>query len=133
MLLFFRIFYSGQSSPSDVGSIDAIFDRLDCTSYPDNYQNSFKTFLSLDGLLMGIIGIVGNFGTVFIDQSYWQLNATTSPKKSSIAFIVSGFIWFFLPFVFGTTLSTAYVYLNSIDLSDDILSDSEISSGKNDK
>jgi hypothetical protein len=27
---------------------------------------------SLNGLVFGIINVIGNFGTVFVDQSYWQ-------------------------------------------------------------
>ena len=38
-----------------------------------NSQGSYLTILSADeSLKFGIINIVGNFGTVFVDQSYWQ-------------------------------------------------------------
>lgn len=127
--MFMRIFYFGQSSKMDVGNIETIFNRYSCISNPNNYQNSYKTFVSLDGLMFGIINIIGNFGTVFVDQSYWQLNSTTSPKKSSIAFIIAGSIWFFIPFVFGTTMSVGYTYLNSFDRSSNILTSEQISSG----
>lgn len=96
IILCVRVFYSGPASSADASVIDTIYERFKCIKIPDNYQSSFKTFLSMDSFMMGIIGIVGNFGTVFIDQSYWQLNATASPKKSSIAFILAGFIWFFV-------------------------------------
>lgn len=125
-----RIFYLGQSKNTDVGNIEAIFDRYSCIFNSNNYNNSYKTFVSLDGLMFGIINIIGNFGTVFVDQSYWQLNSTTSPKKSSIAFIIAGSIWFFIPFVFGTTMSVGYTYLNSFDRSSNILTAEQISSGK---
>ena len=129
IIMFMRIFYTGQSSITDVGDLKAIFDRYSCIRNPNNYESSYKTFISLDGLMFGIINIIGNFGTVFVDQSYWQLNATTSPKKSSIAFIIAGSIWFFVPFVFGTTMSVGYTYLNSFDTNSDILTSSQISSG----
>lgn len=129
IIMFMRIFYSGQSSPGDVGNIDTIFSRYACISNPSNYENAYHTFISLDGLMFGIINIIGNFGTVFVDQSYWQLNATSSPKKSSIAFIIAGSIWFFVPFVFGSTMSIGYTYLNSFDTSNDILTLDQISSG----
>ena len=96
IILFMQTFYRGQSDQSSVGDLTAIFNRFVCIKIPNNDDNSFKTFLSIDALISGIIGIVGNFGAVFIDQSYWQLNATSSPKKSPIAFIVAGFIWFFV-------------------------------------
>ena len=37
-----------------------------------NRGGSYLTMMSLPGVLFGIINIVGNFGTVFVDQSYWQ-------------------------------------------------------------
>jgi hypothetical protein len=68
MIMFIKIFYSGASNSTDVGNIDTIFDRYSCIKNPTNYQNSYKTFISLDGLMFGIINIIGNFGTVFVDQ-----------------------------------------------------------------
>jgi hypothetical protein len=130
IIMFIRIFYSGSNSSTQVGSMQTIFDRYSCIKNPTNYESSYKTFISLDGLMFGIINIIGNFGTVFVDQSYWQLNATTSPKKSSIAFIIAGSIWFFIPFVFGTTMSVGYTFLNSFDTSTNILTSDQISSGK---
>jgi Na+/proline symporter len=121
IIMFIRIFYSGQSNVTDVGSLTSIFERYSCIQDESNYGNSYNTFISLDGLMFGIINIIGNFGTVFVDQSYWQLNATTSPKKSSIAFIIAGSIWFFIPWVFGSTMSIGYTFLNSFNTGSDIL------------
>ncbi len=63
-----RIFYTGQQTSMDVGNIDQIFQRFKCTLNTQNYRSSYKTFISLDGLMFGIINIIGNFGTVFVDQ-----------------------------------------------------------------
>jgi Na+/proline symporter len=37
-----------------------------------NKEGSYLTMWSLNGLVFGIINVIGNFGTVFVDQSYWQ-------------------------------------------------------------
>ncbi|CAF0718552.1 unnamed protein product [Brachionus calyciflorus] len=111
------------------GSFKNIYERYSCILNPKNMNNSYKTFFSLDGFMFGIINLIGNFGTVYVDQAYWQLNGTTSPKKSSIAFIVAGFIWFFIPFSFGTTMSVGYLYLDSFSENTTFLSTSEINSG----
>jgi hypothetical protein len=37
-----------------------------------NKEGSFLTMMSEGGLIFGIINVVGNFGTVFVDQAYWQ-------------------------------------------------------------
>ncbi len=38
----------------------------------NNKEGSYLTMWSLNGLVFGIINVIGNFGTVFVDQSYWQ-------------------------------------------------------------
>ncbi|CAE8693918.1 unnamed protein product, partial [Polarella glacialis] len=43
---------------------------------------SFLTIGSPSGLLFGITNIVGNFGTVFVDQSYWQSAVAANPKSA---------------------------------------------------
>lgn len=96
IVLFVNAFYIGQSYPNDVGDIYEIFKRFECIRIPNNSNHSFKTFYSSEAFLLGLIGLVGNFGAVFFDQSYWQLSITSSPQKSSIAFIAAGFIWFFV-------------------------------------
>lgn len=39
-----------------------------CGPVNGNYKGSFLTILSSGGLVFGIINIVGNFGTVFVDN-----------------------------------------------------------------
>ena len=41
----------------------------------------FPSFYSSGGLVFGIVNIVGNFGAVFADQSYWQSAVATKPAK----------------------------------------------------
>lgn len=75
------------ASPSgDLGSISKVYDNLTkvaattrpAQGYPSalpidgNKDGSFLTMLSKGGLIFGIINVVGNFGTVFVDQAYWQ-------------------------------------------------------------
>jgi len=40
------------------------------------------TMLSMDGLIFGIINIIGNFGTVFVDQAYWQGAIAAKPSAT---------------------------------------------------
>merc|ERR1719375_1155750 len=42
---------------------------------------SFLTMGSTIGLIFGITNIVGNFGTVFVDQSYWQSAVAAKPRS----------------------------------------------------
>src|SRR5579883_3491027 len=64
------------STSSQIGSPSAMYDLLTKASIAnpvaDNEQGSYLTMKSLQGLIFGIINIVGNFGTVFVDNAYWQ-------------------------------------------------------------
>src|SRR4051794_35175045 len=48
--------------------ITSIYEGL--RSLPESKQ--MLTMASIPGLMFGIINIIGNFGTVFVDQAYWQ-------------------------------------------------------------
>jgi len=64
---------------------------------------SFATMGSPSGLLFGITNIVGNFGTVFVDQSYWQSAVAAKPRSAVFGFLVGGMVWFAVPFCMATT------------------------------
>jgi Na+/proline symporter len=64
---------------------------------------SFATMNSPSGLLFGITNIVGNFGTVFVDQSYWQSAVAAKPKSAVLGFLIGGMVWFAVPFCMATT------------------------------
>jgi len=64
---------------------------------------SFITMKSVSGILFGITNIVGNFGTVFVDQSYWQSAVAAKPKSAVMGFLVGGMVWFAVPFCEATT------------------------------
>jgi Na+/proline symporter len=45
-----------------------------CGPVSGNYKGSYLTMLSSGGLVFGIINIVGNFGTVFVDNVSFTTN-----------------------------------------------------------
>ena len=61
--------------------------------------------LNLDAF--GIINIIGNFGTVFVDQSYWQTAIAAKPGAAHKGYILGGMVWFAIPFALGTSLGLA--------------------------
>merc|ERR1719149_345239 len=77
-----------------------------------NRGGSYLTMLSLSGLEFGIINIVGNFGTVFVDQSYWQSAIAASPASAHKGYLLGGLIWFTIPFSLATSLGLAGNALN---------------------
>ncbi|GAX26385.1 hypothetical protein FisN_2Hu195 [Fistulifera solaris] len=63
--------------------------------------------LSSDGLMFGLINIVGNFGTVFVDQSYWQSAIAARPESAAKGYLLGGICWFSIPFSLATSLGLA--------------------------
>ncbi|MCK0471794.1 sodium:solute symporter family protein [Halalkalibacter sp. APA_J-10(15)] len=71
-------------------------------SLPESQQ--MLTMASIPGLLFGMINIIGNFGTVFVDQSYWQRAIASKDSAASKAYIYGGIAWFAIPFSIATFL-----------------------------
>lgn len=93
-----------------VHSADAMYDKLEevvkisnctygendyeltaCGGVDGNEEGSYLTMLSREGLIFGIINIVGNFGTVFVDQSYWQSAIAAKPQSSHKGYVAYAF------------------------------------------
>jgi len=112
-----------------VGSPKKVYDALkavssserDCSAIPydqncgpvkDNQGGSFLTMLSKGGIIFGIINIVGNFGTVFVDQSYWQSAIAAKPSSSTKGYLLGGLVWFTIPFALATAMGLATVAMD---------------------
>jgi urea-proton symporter len=63
-----------------------------CGPVDGNKDGSYLTMMSKGGLMFGIINIVGNFGTVFVDQSYWQSAIAARPEAAAEGFFLSGYV-----------------------------------------
>jgi SSS family transporter len=111
LLIFLWKIYAG---PSDLGSTNVMRDNLICASYRQdagggswNYQGQYITMRSTGGLMFGIINTVGNFGTVFVDQSYWQGAIACKPSATYRGYLLGGMAWFAIPFSMATALGLA--------------------------
>jgi len=78
-----------------------------CGPVKGNNSGSYLTMLSSDGLMFGVINIVGNFGTVFVDQSYWQSAIAARPTAAARGYLLGGICWFAIPFSLATSLGLA--------------------------
>jgi Na+/proline symporter len=54
---------------------------------------SYLTMASNDGMIFGVINIVGNFGTVFCDQAYWQRAVAARPSCTVKGYLIGGLCW----------------------------------------
>lgn len=75
-----------------------------CGPVADNNGGSYLTMLSAGGIKFGIINIVGNFGTVFVDQSYWQSAIAAKPASAHKGYLLGGLVWFTIPFALATSM-----------------------------
>ena len=75
-----------------------------CGPVSGNFQGSYITMQSADGLMFGVINIIGNFGTVFVDQSYWQSAIAARPTAAARGYMLGGLCWFAIPFSLATSL-----------------------------
>ncbi|CAF1691840.1 unnamed protein product, partial [Adineta ricciae] len=55
----------------------------------------------------------GNFGTVFLDNGYYNKVIAASSKSIVRAYIFSGLAWFAIPFVTGTTMGIISITLQT--------------------
>ena len=101
------------------GGIEGMFDKLTeaaaINPVEGNAAGAYLTMASLGGLIFGIINIVGNFGTVFVDQAYWQRAIAAQPQSTVKGFLLGGACWFAIPFTLATTMGLTAVALG-VDL-----------------
>jgi urea-proton symporter len=102
---------------SQIGGISGMFTKLTevAISKPveGNFAGSYLTMASSGALIFGIINIVGNFGTVFVDQAYWQRAIAASPKSAFKGFMIGGLAWFAIPFTLATTLGLSAIAIGT--------------------
>ncbi|KAG0570237.1 hypothetical protein M758_6G141600 [Ceratodon purpureus] len=80
------------------------FDSQACGPVSGNNGGSYLTMLSTGGLVFGIINIVGNFGTVFVDNGYWMSAIAARPSSTHKGYLLGGLVWFAVPFSLATSL-----------------------------
>jgi len=100
--------YSADGAGTDSFYLDADGKKqMACGPVSGNVQGSYLTMLSSGGLMFGIINIIGNFGTVFVDQSYWQSAIAARPESAAKGYLLGGICWFAIPFSLATSLGLA--------------------------
>ncbi|KAL1552681.1 urea active transporter [Salvia divinorum] len=83
-----------------------------CGPVSGNYRGSHLTMLSSGGLVFGIINIVGNFGTVFVDNGYWVSAIAARPSSTHKGYLLGGLVWFAVPFSLATSLGLGALALD---------------------
>ena len=101
------------------GGVEGMYNKLveaaKLNPVEGNAAGVFLTMASAGGLMFGIINIVGNFGTVFVDQAYWQRAIAAQPSSTVKGFLLGGACWFAIPFTLATTMGLTAIALD-VDL-----------------
>ncbi|PIL27479.1 transporter [Ganoderma sinense ZZ0214-1] len=113
--IIFVFVFTVYATGSKIGSFSAMHALLSKASAAQpvagNAGGSYLTIRSKNGLIFGVINVIGNFATVFQDQAYWQRAIASRPATCVKAYLLGGLAWFAIPFMFSTTLGLAAVAL----------------------
>ncbi|XP_048327828.2 urea-proton symporter DUR3 isoform X1 [Ziziphus jujuba] len=123
--------YLVYTASSELGSPSTVYNRLlevagksricqepishhgqSCGPVSGNHKGSYLTMLSSGGLVFGIINIVGNFGTVFVDNGYWVSAIAARPSSTHKGYLLGGLVWFAVPFSLATSLGLGALALD---------------------
>ncbi|PBP20277.1 putative urea active transporter 1 [Diplocarpon rosae] len=137
LLIIILIFAFTTYATSDVlGSPKAVFDLL-VTATADhpvkgNAGGSYLTMHSKEGAVFFVINIVGNFGTVFLDNGYYNKAIAASPVHALPGYIMGGISWFAIPWLCATTMGLAGLALEgnaAFPTFPERMSDADVSAG----
>ena len=116
LIILYFTFITYWTSPI-LGSPAKVYDLLvNATRYhpvEGNADGSYLTMRSREGAIFFIINIIGNFGTVFLDNGYYNKAIAASPASALPGYILGGISWFSVPFLVATTMGLAAVALES--------------------
>ena len=114
LIILYFTFVTYSTSPL-LGSPSKVFDLLVNASrrHPveGNAQGSYLTMRSQEGAIFFIINLIGNFGTVFLDNGYYNKAIAASPVSALPGYILGGLSWFAVPFLAATTMGLAALAL----------------------
>lgn len=63
-----------------------------------------------------VINIIGNFGTVFLDNGYYNKAIAASPVDALPGYVMGGLSWFAIPWLTATSMGLAGLALERYDV-----------------
>ncbi|KAK2595219.1 urea active transporter [Conoideocrella luteorostrata] len=101
----------------ELGSPSVVYERLvaAASTHPvdGNAEGSYLTMRSKDGIIFFVINIVGNFGTVFMDNGYYNKAIAAHPVAALPGYIIGGLSWFAIPWLCATTMGLSALALET--------------------
>ncbi|KAI1212571.1 Na+/solute symporter [Annulohypoxylon truncatum] len=138
ILLIIIIIFSltAYASSDRLGSPSAVYDLLVEAAFnhpvEGNAEGSYLTMRSKEGAIFFVINIVGNFGTVFLDNGYYNKAIAASPVHALPGYIIGGLSWFAIPWLTATTMGLSALALEdtpAFPTYPNRMSDADVSAG----
>lgn len=124
------------STSDRLGSPSVVYDLLveAASRHPveGNEDGSYLTMRSNGGATFFVINIVGNFGTVFLDNGYWNKAIAAHPVHALPGYVIGGLSWFAIPWLTATTLGLSAIALEdtpAFPTYPNRMSDADVSAG----
>jgi len=133
ILLFAFTTYSTSETLGSPGAVwEKLVERAAVAPVSGNAEGSYLTMRSKSGGIFFVINIIGNFGTVFLDNGYWNKAIAASPAAALPGYVLGGLSWFAIPWLTATTMGLACLALEgtpSFPTYPNPLSASQVSAG----
>ncbi|KAL8712368.1 MAG: hypothetical protein Q9225_006958 [Loekoesia sp. 1 TL-2023] len=118
ILIIILIFaFTAYTTNANLGSPAKVYDLLAqaAKAHPvaGNEQGSYLTMRSKEGAIFFVINIVGNFGTVFMDNGYYNKAIAASPVHALPGYVMGGLSWFAIPWLAATTMGLSALALET--------------------
>ncbi|KAJ6144259.1 hypothetical protein N7470_008154 [Penicillium chermesinum] len=115
LVVIFLFAFSAYATNAQLGSPGRVYDALVAASqrHPveGNAQGSYLTMRSKEGGIFWVINLIGNFGTVFLDNGYYNKAIAASPVHAFPGYVIGGLCWFAIPWLCASTLGISALAL----------------------
>lgn len=103
----FRVYATSDMLGSPGKVYDLVREAAVRSPVTGNYKGEYMTMESKSAGIFLVINLVGNFGTVFLDNGYWNKAISASPAATLPAYVMGGLAWMPIPFLISLTMGFA--------------------------
>ncbi|KAL3463359.1 Sodium:solute symporter family-domain-containing protein [Aspergillus heterothallicus] len=115
IVIIFIFSFSAYATSDKLGSPGKVYDLLvqaaQLHPIEGNAEGSYLTMRSKEGGIFWVINLVGNFGTVFLDNGYYNKAIAAHPVHAFPGYVIGGLCWFAIPWLCATTMGLSALAL----------------------
>ncbi|KAL4869166.1 hypothetical protein BDV12DRAFT_208727 [Aspergillus spectabilis] len=115
IVIIFIFSFSAYATSDKLGSPGKVYDLLveaaQRNPVEGNAEGSYLTMRSENGGIFWVINLVGNFGTVFLDNGYYNKAIAAHPVHAFPGYVIGGLCWFAIPWLCATTMGLSALTL----------------------